>query len=83
MSLLFELVDRKIARILTILINNPNDHFHIQKLSSMSRVPLSSTFRIVNKLVKMGIIEIIKVGKFKIYRLNEEKRKELAAIVRK
>ncbi len=78
MSVLLELLDRKIVRILTSLARNPKEHFHIQKLSSRSKVPLSSTFRIVNKLVRLGFVEIIVIGKFKIYRLKQsDKTKDL------
>ena len=82
MSLFSDLVDRKIIRILTSLVNHPTEHFHIQKLSSVSRVPLSSTFRIVNNLVKIGLVDVIVVGKFKIYRLSEKKKKELTLLVK-
>ena len=77
MSLFLELVDRKITRILTTLVNNPKKHYHIQKLSSESKVPLSSTFRIINKLVKLNLVEITTIGKFKIYMLKKEREKEL------
>jgi DNA-binding IclR family transcriptional regulator len=82
MSLFLDLVDRKIVRILEILVAKPKDFYHIQKLSSEAKVPLSSTFRIVNKLVKLDYIEIQKIGKFKIYTLKQnEKTAELIKII--
>jgi DNA-binding IclR family transcriptional regulator len=82
MSVLLDLVDKKIVRILSILIAKPKDFYHIQKLSAESKVPLSSTFRIINKLVRLDYIEIQKIGKFKIYKLkHNEKTAELRKII--
>ena len=81
MNLFSQLVDQKIIKILTVLLNSSQEHFHIQKLATKSKVPLSSTHRIVNKLVKIEIIEVIKINKFKIYILNEKKREELNKLV--
>ena len=81
MSLFFELVDSKITRILSLLLKNPKEHYHIQKLSRDARVPLSSTFRIVNKLVRLNLIETTTIGKFKIYKLNEKRSTELKELL--
>ncbi len=81
MSLFFELLDKKLARIISVLHKNPDEHFHIQKLSTRSKVPLSSTFRIVNRLAKLGVIEILTVGKFKIYRLDKIRQKEIDMMI--
>ena len=81
MSLFLELVDQKVIKIIKTLINNSQEHFHIQKLSSKTNLPLSSTFRIVNKLSKLNIITITKIGKFKIYQINQEKIAELKKLL--
>jgi hypothetical protein len=82
MTLFLQLVDQKVIKILKTLISNPQEHFHIQKLSSQAKVPLSSTFRIVNKLVKLNLIKTIKVSKFKIYVINENKIPELKSLLK-
>ncbi len=83
MGLFLELVDEKVLRILVVLLNSPKEHFHIQKLSRMARVPLSSTHRLVTKLVKKKIIQVIRIDKFKIYCLQNEKVEELKSLVKK
>ena len=80
MSWMLQLIDRKIIRVLSALAAK-KEHFHIQKLSSSSKVPLSSTFRIVNKLVRLGLVEITTIGKFKIYRLRDDKLEEIRKMV--
>ena len=73
-----DLVDPKIVKILRLLIANKGKHYHLQKIASDAKVPLASTFRLVNKLVKLGYIDVILVGKFKLYKLAvNEKIKEL------
>ena len=81
MSMISGLVDNKIVKILNVLISNPDEHFHIQKLSKDSKVPLSSTFRIVKKLEKSNIIKITTIGKFKIYQIRKEQVKELKSLL--
>jgi len=81
MSVISGLIDRKIVKIITILINKPEEHFHIQKLSAASKVPLSSTFRIVNKLAQLNIVKITTIGKFKIYKIKKDQISELKTII--
>ena len=83
MSLFLELVDPKIICLIKVLLSYPEEHFHIQKLAQRAKVPLSSTHRLVNRLVKLGIIEITTIGKFKIYKLNEGKKIELQTLLGK
>ncbi|MBT3814635.1 hypothetical protein HOE37_01440 [Candidatus Woesearchaeota archaeon] len=81
MSLFLDLLDKKVINILKVLTSNPKEHFHIQKLSSRAKVPLSSTFRIVNRLTKIKVITITKINKFKIYQINEDKMSELKLLL--
>lgn len=74
---LVQLLDKKVVSILRILLTNPKEQYHIQKLSISSGVPISSCFRIINKLVRMGVLKIVKIGKFKTYILNPKKIPEM------
>ena len=78
MSVLLGLLDQKVLRIVKVLIKHKNDQFHIKKLSQTSKVPLATTFRILNKLVKLEIVQVDTIGKFKLYRLNKTHLKELS-----
>jgi len=81
MNVLRELIDSKVAKILDIFIVNKLKFFHLSMISKKSKVPVSSTFRIINSLVNLGVLEQMKVGKMKIYRLAEnEKAGEVAKI---
>ena len=81
MLALWKLIDEKVLLILNTFMKNPNEQYHIKKLSTTSKVSLASTFRIVNKLVKLDIIEIVKVGEFKLYKIDEKKANMLIELL--
>jgi DNA-binding IclR family transcriptional regulator len=81
MSLFGQLVDSKIIKIVKVLLNNPTEFYHIQKLAKEAKVPLSSTHRLVNKLVRINLIKITTVGQFKIYQINETNIEELKLLL--
>lgn len=79
-----ELVDPKISRILQVLLKNKEEQFHLKKISNESKVPLATTFRIVQKLVNLNVLTQVKIDKFKLYRLADNKKtKQLASMVKK
>lgn len=73
-SLLSGLIDPKIEKILKVFIQNKEEFFHLKKISSQSRVPLTTTFSIIKRLAHLNIIKISKVGKLKLYKLAENKK---------
>lgn len=82
MSILKQLLEPKLLRILKVLIAGRAQYFHLQKISSDAKVPLASTFRIVKKLVKIGLVKVIKVGKMKLYIFSGSKEaKEIQKIL--
>lgn len=82
MSIFEELIDDKILKIFRV-ISKDKGYFHLQKISRLSKVPMSTTFRIVNKLLRLGLLEQIKVDKTKLYKIAEnEKTKELKEVLR-
>ena len=70
------ILDVKVAKILQLFLNSPEDLFHISKVSTLSKVPMGSTFRIVQRLAKAGAIETIPVGKIKLYRAAKTEEME-------
>jgi len=69
MGIVRHLIDRKTLKILDLLLKNTDKYSHLSDISKNSKIPLASTFRIVNKLVSLGIVDVTLVGKMKIYRL--------------
>jgi DNA-binding IclR family transcriptional regulator len=73
MGLIRQLLNQKILKILDLLLKNKNKFFHLSDISFRTNVPIGSTFRLVNKLVSLNIIETTLIGKMKIYRLSDKK----------
>jgi hypothetical protein len=80
---LFEgLIDKKIMKVLAIFLSDPEGFYHINKVSEESKVPLATSFRIINLLAENNLIVPIKISKFKIYKLaNNEKTKKLRRLI--
>lgn len=64
---LIKLIDPKTYKILRLFLDNKEELFHLYKISSRVKVPIASTFRIAKRLIRLNIINIIQVGKFKLY----------------
>jgi DNA-binding MarR family transcriptional regulator len=77
------LVDHKTLAIVTNLVNNPAKLFHLRELSSVSNVPIATTSRVVSKLIKHEIINIVVVGKLKLYQINTSHKIKLSHLVEK
>ncbi len=74
MSLLEGIVDAKLLKILMLFLKNPNELYHINKVSRMTGVPVATAFRMMKTLHKEGFIEATQISKFKIYRMAENSR---------
>ena len=70
------LIDKKTIKIVQLVLNRPNEIFHLKKISTETKVPLGSTHRIISKLRKIELLETILVGKIKLYKLNKKNSKE-------
>ena len=68
------LIDRKVEKILNVFMQNKGQLFHLKKISSQSKVPLTTTFSIIRKLMHLNILTISKIGKLKLYKLAENKK---------
>ncbi len=68
------IIDQKIRNILNVFLKNNTELFHLQKVSRLSNVPISSSFRLIKKLVNLGFVSIVKIDKFKVYKLAENKK---------
>ncbi len=82
MDVLEGIFDDKILRILRLFLDNPEEYFHINKVSKRTKVPLATTFRIMKLLLEQDIIKYNEISKFKIYKLaSNKKTKKLGKIL--
>ena len=83
-EMLRKLFDEKIIIIINNFLDNPGKRFSLTQISSLSKINVSTTLRILDKLVKQEVIELILMGKSKSYILKQsEKTLTLNKILRK
>ncbi len=83
-EILRKLFDEKIIIIINNFLDNPEKKFSLTQISSLSKINVSTTLRILDKLVKQEVIELILMGKSKSYKLKQsEKTLTLNKILRK
>lgn len=75
-QILEDLFDKKIIQILTVFYEDEEAEFYLMEVSKKAKVPIATTFRIVNKLVGLGVLEQLNVKKLKLYKLSKNKTSE-------
>ena len=85
MSIFRRLINQKVLKILDLFLKNKDELFHLNKISEETKVPIGSTFRLVNQLVSLELLDVVVIGKMKIYKLaDNEKVKEIeSAFIKK
>ncbi|GBE20014.1 MAG TPA: hypothetical protein ENG87_02075 [Candidatus Pacearchaeota archaeon] len=68
------LFDEKIIQIIDIFLDNPNRQFSLTQVSSVSNINIATTMRMLEKLVKQNIVELILIEKTKLYRLKKNEK---------
>lgn len=80
-SLLKKLFDEKTVIVLSELLNNPGI-FYLRDISKSTKVSLATTYRIIQKLLNIGLVERKKVGKLTQYIVKKgEKYNETYALL--
>ncbi|MBU0907310.1 MAG: hypothetical protein KKE05_04085 [Nanoarchaeota archaeon] len=83
-DVLRELFDEKIIKIINIFLEEPEKHFSLTQTSSVAKVNVATTLRILDRLVKKEIVEITFMGKSKFYKLKQgEKTIALGRLLKK
>ena len=74
MEILKDLFDERIIEILNLFVENPEKQFSLTGISNATKINITSTFRILNKLVDKEILKVIFIGKIRIYQLEKNKK---------
>lgn len=70
-QVLERLFDRKIIKVLRLLINNPNREFYLREIAKLTKVSPATTFRIVKTLKELELIVEKKNKYLKVYSANQ------------
>ncbi|MBI4981475.1 hypothetical protein HZC30_08050 [Candidatus Woesearchaeota archaeon] len=71
------LVEPNVLAIFSALFNHPSQLYHLNSLAQTATVPVSTTSRIITRLVQEKFAEEVIVGKIILYKLAQNKKVEL------
>jgi len=74
MNIFRELFDDKIIKVLNAFLENPRKQFSLTEVSSSSKVHIATAMRILEKLSRQNVVEIILIGRSKFYRLKQSEK---------
>jgi DNA-binding MarR family transcriptional regulator len=73
-DLLKQLFDEKIVKILGVFAKHPERRFYLTEITKITKVNVSTTFRILNKLVEKEFIKSMVIGRTRFYQLNNNEK---------
>jgi DNA-binding Lrp family transcriptional regulator len=76
LDFLESLFDKKLVGILRIFFQFNSKKFYLKEVADAAKVSMATTHRILTKLVKLGILDEIKISKFKVYQLAQNEKTE-------
>ncbi len=83
-DILEKLIDPKILKILRVFFENDKRPFYIREIAKLTKVPIASTFRTIQQLTELKLIDQQSLAKFKVYRLaDNEKTRFLGQLIKK
>lgn len=68
------LFDQKIISVLNVFLDSPTEKLSLSQVSSLSKVNITTTLRILDKLINQEFIELTLIGKSKFYTLKQSER---------
>jgi hypothetical protein len=72
-NILEEFFDKKELAVLKLFLFDNMDKFYLCEVSKKARVPIATTFRIVNKFKAIGIVDETLIKRTKLYSLSQNK----------
>lgn len=71
-NVLYSLIDEKIIKILALFFTKKSYSFNLSEVTKYSGVSKASSFRILKKLSRMGLVEVEEIKSIKLYSLSRE-----------
>ena len=75
------LFDKKVIKILRLFINNPQTQYYLREVARISKVSPASTFRILQTMNDLDLLQEHKVKHLKTYSLNESNASMFLALL--
>ncbi len=68
------LIDPKTAAVLRTLLRHSDKLYHLHSLARASKIPVTTTSRIIKRLVDTQFATEVRVGKMSLYKLAENEK---------
>jgi hypothetical protein len=75
-DILEQLFDTKLLDVIKLFLADQTKQYYLREVSKLTKVPVATTFRYLNKLANLGVIKIIVIKNIKLYQLEENKKTE-------
>ena len=83
-DVLEQLFDNKILSVLQLFVENENNQYYLREIAKLTKVSPATTYRILNKLVDLNVLEIQEIKTLKQYILSKNKKTEfLKTVIKK
>jgi len=67
------LMDAKKLAVLDILFNS-DEEMYLGEIAKASKVPAATTYRIINEMVKLGLVKVNQIKKLKLYSVDKNEK---------
>ncbi len=74
MDALRDLFDERIIEIMTLFMEHPGKKYFLSDVANKTKINVTTTFRILNRLVKKEFIKSSIIGKTRVYELEQNKK---------
>lgn len=71
-KILETLFDKKVVKILRLLMNNPEKEFYLREIAKMTKVSPATTYRVLNTMKELDLVYEEKNRYLKVYYLNRK-----------
>ena len=71
LKILESLFDKKKLKVLKLFLQEKDKEFYLREVAKSTGVSIATTFRIIQKLASLNLIDVIIINKFKLYKLAQ------------
>jgi DNA-binding IclR family transcriptional regulator len=71
MEILKEIFDNKLVKIITLFVDNPDKKYSLSEIAELSKINITTSYRILNQLISKKIVKLVRIGKAKLYELEK------------
>lgn len=80
-ELLEALISPSTLKILKLFINNEDQQYYLREIAKVTRIPPATTYRVLQHLTDIGLVDVSVIKRFKLYSLNIDNSRFLVDIL--